>query len=68
MSSKALSLLFLLIVVVNIPIYMFYYKGKAEKNPIQIGNIFAKLSLGHIGSNHIECGEIDLNSTDLLPK
>ena len=49
MSSKALSCLFFILTLINLPVYLFYYSSNDyEVHSIPI-DLFPKLSLGNIG-------------------
>lgn len=54
MTTKSLAILFLILSILNIPVYLFYYTGN-EKGSLdyetKLQDIFAKLSLGNIGQS-----------------
>jgi hypothetical protein len=76
MSSKALSVLFFFLTVINLPVYLFYYSS----NDYEVQNIpidfFPKLSLGNIGqaenscssANHVTSSEISFTCSSNFAK
>ena len=54
MSSKALAYFFLLITIINIPVYyIMYSSSEAEAHTIQ--DYFSKLTLGNLGQSEMAC-------------
>ena len=59
MSTKALSILFFVLTIINFPVYLFYY----QSNDYPVENIpydfFPKLSLGNIGQAENACSSMN---------
>jgi hypothetical protein len=55
MSTKALSILFFFLTIINLPVYLFFY----QSNDYEVQNIpidfFPKISLGNIGQAENAC-------------
>ena len=61
MSTKALGYFFLLLTILNIPLFLFYNWGyQEEANAITATNIFSRLSIGNIGTDSLTCSETNL--------
>ena len=73
MAAKALAWLFFLLTLLNIPVFMFYWRGDADStansgNTEELGlaGNFVRLSLGNIGQNINAGGEAIFNYNNLL--
>ena len=66
LSTKALAWFFLVLSILNIPIYVFYSQGdkKLDGTLLSSENAFSLLSLGNIGSNAHGCGDVNLKTTN----
>ena len=65
MTTKALSWFFLLMTILNTPVFIFYYAGNVDAASGQSSDsIFVKLSLGNVGSNSFSCE--NLNFVNLI--
>ena len=68
MSTRSMAVLFLVLTIVNIPLFAFYYSGsknadsggKAVKGD-SFDDYFALLSLGNTGQNEFTCSEAQLD-------
>ena len=68
MATKSLALLFLIITILNIPVYAFYYSGNITKissggetkQAFSYSDYFAMLSLGNIGQSQNACAETNI--------
>lgn len=52
LTTKSLAILFLVLAILNIPVYLFYYTGNTQGSKeyeTKLQDVFAKLSLGNIG-------------------
>ena len=59
MSSKALSVLFFFLTIINLPVYLFYYSSNDyEVQSIPI-DFFPKLSIGNIGQAENSCSSMN---------
>ena len=62
MTHKALAYLFIFFFILNIPLMFFYAKGDgaeaSNENP-KFTDIFAKVSLGNLGTSDYTCGDIN---------
>lgn len=66
LSTKALAWFFLVLSILNIPIYVFYSQGdkKLDGTLLSSENAFSMLSLGNIGSNAHGCGNVNLKTSN----
>lgn len=58
MSTRAMTILFAVLSIMNIPLFIFYYSGSRQAEQ-GFDDIFLKLSLGNAGSSSYTCGEYD---------
>jgi hypothetical protein len=63
MTSQALAVLFLVLTIINIPIFAFYYSGTKATDSGEVGfsDYFALLSLGNAGAGSYACDTASLN-------
>ena len=58
MSTKALTLLFLVLTIINVPVYAFFYE--ANDGEVQTPqDYFSKLSLGNLGQSERTCSAMN---------
>lgn len=68
MIAKSFAWLFLVLSVLNLPVFLFYYQGNmvrnnfnnANRSPFSFQQIFAEFSLGNIGQSQVACGHSNL--------
>lgn len=63
MIIKALAMLFLLLTIINIPVFAFYLSGNKVQQTESAGTFkewFAQPSLGNIGQQENACGESNI--------
>lgn len=58
MSTRAMTVLFAVLSIMNIPLFMIYYSGTKQEEQ-GLDDIFLKLSLGNAGSSSYTCGAYD---------
>lgn len=58
MSTRAMTILFAVLSVMNIPLFMFYYSGSKQAEQ-GVDDIFLKFSLGNAGSSSYTCDQYD---------
>ena len=63
MTTQALAILFLVLTIINIPIFAFYYSGTKASDSGEAGfsDYFALLSLGNAGAGSYACDTASLN-------
>ena len=58
MSTKALSWLFLILTILNLPVMIFYFNGSGGTDSQKgLKDLFVQLSLGNVGESSQACGE-----------
>ena len=57
MSAHSLSCFFLLVTILNIPIYLFYLQANDSWEPSDTKEIFAKFSLGNLAADEFACDQ-----------
>jgi hypothetical protein len=56
MSTKALSWLFLILTILNLPVMLFYFNGSGGTQK-DVNDLAIRLSLGNVGESSQACGE-----------
>lgn len=67
-TTKSMSILFLILTIINMPVYLFYASGNASKGlgSDKTTDIFAKLSLGNLGQSMKSCSETNVLFNETL--
>lgn len=66
-TSKALTILFLILTIVNLPMFIFFNSGRSPSNGLTqstatLPNIFYKLSIGNLGEDEISCSSTEMKA------
>jgi len=65
MSTKALSIFFCFVTLLNIPVFIFFSQGNKSSNSI-MNSLFGTLSLGNIGEGGNSCGQVEISTGSSL--
>jgi hypothetical protein len=58
LQTKAVTLLFMALIFINIPVYLFFYASNGDQ-PTRVQDFFMKVSLGNIGGLQNSCVSVN---------
>ena len=62
LQTKAITILFMVLILINAPVYLFFYASN-EDQPTRVQDFFMKVSLGNIGGLQSSCVSLNWATT-----